>query len=54
MEWPEWWAWGLAFPPHLDRFVIEVRHASRRWEVIVEPVPWEQRLLVITAYRVDG
>lgn len=35
------------------RFVIEVRHASRPWEIIVEPDELRQLLVVITAYPVE-
>jgi len=34
------------------RFIIETRHRGSRWEVIVEPQPRDQLLLVITAYEV--
>ena len=34
------------------RFVIEARHASTSWEVIVEPDERRQLLVVITAYPV--
>jgi hypothetical protein len=33
-------------------FVIEARHASTPWEVIVEPDPARRLLVVITAYPV--
>jgi hypothetical protein len=33
-----------------DRWVIQTRHGTRRWEVIVEPDPLEEVLVVITAY----
>ena len=36
-----------------ERFVIEVRHAGKSWEVIVEPDEMRQLLVVITAYPVD-
>jgi hypothetical protein len=36
-----------------DRFVIQTRHRGARWEVIVEPDPDDELLLVITAYRVE-
>ena len=36
-----------------DRFVIDARHAGRRWEVIVEPDAVRQLLVVITAYPVE-
>ena len=35
------------------RFVIEVRHSGRPWEVIVEPDEGRQLLVVITAYPVE-
>jgi hypothetical protein len=35
------------------RFVLDARHASRRWEVIVEPDEPRQLLVVITAYSVE-
>jgi hypothetical protein len=31
---------------------VEARHASRRWEVIVEPDPDAELLVVVTAYPV--
>ena len=34
------------------RWGIETKHEGKRWEVIVEPVPDEQVLVVITAYAV--
>jgi hypothetical protein len=34
------------------RFVIDTRHGSARWEVIVEPDPMDSLLVVITAYQV--
>ena len=34
------------------RWVVETRHGSRAWEVIVEPLPAEQVLLIVTAYPV--
>ena len=34
------------------RWVIETRHRGRSWEVIVEPVPQEEVLVVVTAYPV--
>jgi hypothetical protein len=36
-----------------DRWAIETLHAGRKWEVIVEPLPAENVLLVITAYPID-
>lgn len=35
------------------RFVIEARHDSRPWEVIVEPDEMSVLLVVITAYPVE-
>ena len=35
------------------RFVIETRLRGQLWEVIVEPDPAEEPLVVITAYKVD-
>jgi len=37
-----------------DRWVIDTRHHMQPWEVIVEPDPIEQLLVVITAYPVSG
>jgi hypothetical protein len=34
------------------RFVIETRRRKKRWEVIVEPDPAVERLVVVTAYAV--
>ena len=34
------------------RWVIETRHSGRSWEVIIEPVPAEKVLVVVTAYPV--
>jgi hypothetical protein len=36
------------------RWVVETSHDARRWEVIVEPDPAEQLLVVITAYPVES
>ena len=36
-----------------DRFVIEARHATHAWEVIVEPDPERRLLVVITAYPLE-
>jgi len=33
-----------------DRWIIQTRHGTRPWEVIVEPDPLEEVLVVITAY----
>jgi len=35
------------------RWTIETRHRRRPWEIIVEPDPEEQLLIVITAYPVE-
>ena len=35
------------------RYAVETRHEARRWEVIVEPVPEEKVLVVVTAYPVE-
>jgi len=34
------------------RRIIETRHRSRAWEVIVEPDPERELLVVVTAYPV--
>ena len=34
------------------RWVVATRHAGHPWEVIVEPVPQEKVLVVVTAYPV--
>lgn len=34
------------------RWVIETRHQSQRWEIIVEPIHESQILVVVTAYDV--
>jgi hypothetical protein len=34
------------------RWVIETRYQSHPWEVIVEPIPERQILVVVTAYDV--
>ncbi len=36
------------------RWAVAARHRRRAWEVIVEPLPAEKLLLVITAYPVDA
>lgn len=36
------------------RWVVETSHDARRWEVIVEPDPTDQLLVVITAYPVES
>jgi hypothetical protein len=35
------------------RWVVETSHESRPWEVIVEPDPADQLLVVITAYPME-
>jgi len=35
------------------RWVVETSHESRPWEVIVEPDPADQLLVVITAYPLE-
>ena len=35
------------------RWAIESKHDGRPWEIIVEPVPEEQILVIVTAYPVD-
>jgi Domain of unknown function (DUF4258) len=35
------------------RFIIDVKHAGRPWEVIVEPDDVRELLVVITAYPVE-
>jgi hypothetical protein len=41
-------------PDYVDgRFVIETRHASRSWHVIVEPDSEDKLLVVVTAYPTD-
>lgn len=35
------------------RWVIETRHQKRSWEVIVEPDPESELLVVVTAYPLD-
>lgn len=37
-----------------ERWVIETRHAGAPWEVIVEPDAGAQKLVVVTAYPVEG
>ena len=34
------------------RWVIETRYQRQRWEVIVEPIPERQLLVVVRAYDV--
>jgi hypothetical protein len=36
------------------RWAIQVKHGGRPWEVIVEPYPSEELLVVVTAYPVDS
>jgi hypothetical protein len=35
------------------RWVIETRHGNRPWEIIIEPLPDERVLLIVTAYPVN-
>ena len=35
------------------RWIIDAYHDGRAWEVIVEPLSEEQRLMVVTAYAPD-
>ena len=35
------------------RWVVETRRAGQAWEIIVEPVPAEKVLVVVTAYPVE-
>ena len=46
--------WEEALGYHEDcqpgRWAVETRHAGRPWEVIVEPIPQEKVLVVVTAY----
>lgn len=35
------------------RWVIITRHQGRKWEIVVQPLPKEKILLVITAYPVE-
>lgn len=34
------------------RWVVETRHRRRSWEIIVEPDPYSEALVVVTAYPV--
>jgi hypothetical protein len=34
------------------RWIIETKHASKAWEIIVEPDKSEKLLVIVTAYRV--
>jgi hypothetical protein len=45
---------ALGFRPDVvdGRWVVETRHARRRWEVIVEPDSEAELLVVVTAYAV--
>ena len=36
-----------------DRWLIATRHRRKPWEVVVEPDPDDQLLVVITAYPVE-
>lgn len=35
------------------RWAVETRHLKRAWEVILEPDPDVELLVVVTAYRVE-
>lgn len=35
------------------RFVVQTRHRSRDWEVIVEPDEDDELLVIVTAYPVE-
>lgn len=35
------------------RYVLQTRHEGRPWEVILEPVPEEEVLVVVTAYPAE-
>lgn len=35
------------------RYVIETSHDGQPWEIIVEPSPAEQVLIIITAYEIS-
>jgi hypothetical protein len=35
------------------RWIIDTTHEGRSWEVIVEPLEDEQKLMVVTAYAPD-
>jgi hypothetical protein len=35
------------------RWAIESKHDGRPWEIIVEPIPEEQILVIVTAYPVE-
>ena len=37
-----------------DRWIVETRHRLAPWEVIVEPDPDGQLLVVITAYPIES
>lgn len=34
------------------RWVIETQFRRKHWEVVVEPIPEKQRLVVVTAYEI--
>jgi len=44
---------GYRRAPMAGRWVLETRHRSRSWEVVVEPDEEEELLVVITAYPVS-
>jgi hypothetical protein len=37
-----------------DRWIVETRQGRARWEVIVEPDPDAQLLVVLTAYPIES
>lgn len=45
---------GSAYRPDVveSRWIVECRHAGRRWEVIVEPDRQTRLLVVVTAFPV--
>ncbi len=45
MEWPTWWDWELELTTHLEK-------RGELWEVILEPDPADEKLVVVTAYSV--
>lgn len=38
----------------IGRFVISTRHDGLEWEVVVEPDVARLRLVIITAYEIEG
>jgi hypothetical protein len=47
---------ALKLPPDVvpDRWIVETQHNRALWEVIVEPDPDAQLLVVITAYPIQS